>query len=393
MKALSILATAAAAVGLAASVSAVRADTIKVGVIGPLSGPFSIFGTNFQWGIEAYQHDHGDKVGDDTVEFVYRDLPGVDPAKSYSLAQELVVKERVQYLAGAYFTPNALAITPLLESANVPLVVLNAATSSITTSSPLAVRTSFTMWQNSVPAAKAAKEGGLTKVITVVSDYGPGVDAETAFATTFTAEGGEIVESLRLPLSTRDFNPVMQRIKDSGADGVFVFLPGGPPTLGFMKSYLGNDLKSAGIGIISTGDVMTEPDLPAIGDIGIGLRTTYHYSTAHDSDVNRAFLKSIAAIGGNVDQATMASVAAYDGAHVIYKMIEATGGKQDAAAAVKAVEGMSWESPRGPVSIDPETRHITQNVYLREMQKVDGKYQNTEIETYQAQPDWGLVKQ
>ncbi|MGV8938626.1 MAG: ABC transporter substrate-binding protein [Allorhizobium sp.] len=374
--------------GLATSASA---DTIKVGVIGPLSGPFSIFGQNFKWGLEAYAHEHGTKVGEDTVEFVYRDLPGVDPAKARALAQELVVKDKVKYLAGAYFTPNAMAIAPILASAKTPLIVLNAATSAITEASPFVVRTSFTMWQNSVPAAYAARKDGFEKVITVVSDYGPGIDAETAFGETFKKEGGTIAETVRLPLSTTDFNPIMQRIKDSGADGIFVFLPGGPPTLGFMKSYLGNGLKDGGIKIISTGDVMTEPDLAAVGDVGLGVKTTYHYSTAHDSAENKAFLAAVKAVGGDVDKTTMAAVAAFDGAKVIYHMIEATGGKSDPAAAVASVEGMSWESPRGPVSIDAKTHHMTQNVYLREMQKVDGKYQNTEISTFEAQPDWGLA--
>lgn len=367
------------------------ADVIKVGVIGPLSGPFSIYGKNFQWGLQAYVHENGAKIGDDTIEFVFRDLSGVDPAKARALAQELVVKDKVQYLTGAYFTPNALAITPLLESAKVPFVILNAATSSITKSSPYVMRTSFTMWQNSVPAALAAIDEGFSKVITVVSDYGPGKDAEAAFVKTFTDKEGEVVGSLRLPLSTNDFNPIMQRIKDSGAESIFVFLPGGPPTLGFMKSYIGNNLKASGIKIISTGDVMTEPDLPALGDAGIGMKTTYHYSVAHDSDENRTFLASVKAIGGDLSKTTMAAVAAYDGAKLIYEMIKATNGKRDPKAAIAAISGLNWESPRGPVSIDADTRHITQNVYLREMQLVDGVYQNTETSIFEAQPDWGLV--
>lgn len=382
-----------ALVALASVASTANADTIKVGVIGPMSGPFSIFGQNFQWGLEAYAHANGSSVGEHTIEFVYRDLPGVDPAKARALAQELVVKDRVQFLAGAYFTPNAMAMTPLLETANTPLVVLNAATSSITETSPYVVRTSFTMWQNTVPAAIAAHQDGFNKIITVVSDYGPGIDAEKAFTTTFDNEGGEIVETIRLPLATSDFNPVMQRVRDSGADGIFVFLPGGPPTLGFMKAYLGNNLKADGIGVISTGDVMTEPDLPALGDLGLGVKSTYHYSTAHDSEENRAFLAAVTAIGGDTSKTTMAAVAAYDGAKLIYEMIRATDGKQDPGTAVAAISGMSWESPRGPVSIDPETRHITQNVYLREMQKVGSTYQNTELSTFEAQRDWGLVKQ
>lgn len=368
------------------------ADTIKVGVIGPLSGPFALVGQNFQWGIEAYAEMNGLSVGDHEVEFIYRDLPGVDPAKARALAQELIVKDRVQYLAGAFYTPNAMAITPLLESGKTPFVVMNAATSSITRSSPYVLRTAYTMWQNAVPAALAARQEGLSRVAAVVSDYAPGVDAEAAFARTFEAEGGEMVDSIRLPLSTSDFNPVMQRIKDSGADGVFVFTPAGPPALGFMKAFAGNGLKEAGVKIITTGDIMSEVDLPVTGAASLGVKTTYHYSAAHDSDLNRAFLSAVEATGGDPALTSMYAVAAFDGARLIYDMIEATDGKQDPEAAVAAVVGESWESPRGPVSIDPETRHITQNVYLREVELVDGRYQNTEIGVFEAQRDWGLVE-
>ena len=183
------------------------ADTIKVGVIGPFSGPFALQGKNFKAGIDAWMAMNGATVGDDTVEIVYRDVPQADPAQSKALAQELVVKEGVQYLAGFYFTPDAMAVTPLLEQANVPMVVMNAATSAIVTKSPLVVRTSFTIWQTSTPMAKVAAEAGVKKVITVVSDYAPGHDAETAFKAGFEKQGGTVVESIRMPMSTNDFSP------------------------------------------------------------------------------------------------------------------------------------------------------------------------------------------
>ncbi|MEC7763771.1 MAG: ABC transporter substrate-binding protein [Pseudomonadota bacterium] len=378
---------------IASSVATVAAaDTIKVGVIGPMSGPSAIVGQSFEWGINAYVEMNGETVGDHEVEFIFKDLSAVDPAKARALAQELVVGEGVQYLAGAFYTPNAMAITPLLESARTPFVILNAATSTITQSSPYVLRTSYTMWQNAVPAALAAREDGVTRAVTVVSDYAPGHDAEQGFAQTFEAEGGEIVDSIRLPLSTADFNPVMQRIKDSGADGVFVFTPAGSPALSFMRAFDGNGLKDAGVSIISTGDVVTETDLAAMGDPILGIKTTYHYSAAHPSDENRAFLDAIEASGGNVDLTSMFAVAAFDGAKVIYDMIAATDGAQDPEAAIAAVVGQSWESPRGPVTIDAETRHITQNVYVRQVENVDGKLQNTEIGVFEAQPDWGLVE-
>jgi branched-chain amino acid transport system substrate-binding protein len=367
-------------------------DVIKVGIIGTMSGPYALFGQNFKYGIDAWVAEHGSKVGNHQVEFIYRDEESPNPAKSKALAQELIVKEKVQYIAGLYFTPDAMAVAPLLEEAKVPMVVMNAATSSIVEKSPYIVRTSFTMWQNTVPAAKVAKAKGAKKVAVAVSDYGPGVDAETAFKKTFEADGGTISETIRMPLSTTDFSPIMQRIKDSGADMIFTFLPAGPPTLGFVKAYIDNGLKAGGVKLLSTGDLVTEPDLPNIGDSGVGILSTYHYAVSHDSPENKTFLSDMVKSGAKADDVTMAAVAAYDGARVIYKMIEATNGQKDPEKALAAVRGMKWVSPRGPVSIDPDTRHIRQNVYLREVVKQDGKLLNKELQTFDAQPDWGLVK-
>src|ERR1700754_3003116 len=374
------------------SASPAYCDVIKVGIIGTMSGPFALFGANFKMGIEAWVAEHGSKVGDHQIEFIYRDEESPNPAKSKALAQELIVKDKVQYLAGVYFTPNAMSIAPLLEESKTPLVVMNAATSAIVEKSPYIVRTSFTMWQNTVPAAETAKKIGAKKVAIAVSDYGPGIDAEAAFKKTFEAAGGTVAEAIRMPLNTTDFSPIMQRIKDSGADTIFTFLPAGPPTLGFVKSYIDNGLKAAGVKLMSTGDVVTEPDLPNIGDAGIGILSTYHYAVSHDSPENKAFLDQMVKNGGKLDEVTMTSVAAYDGARLIYKMIEATDGQRDPAKAVAAVKDMKWVSPRGPVSIDPETRHIRQNVYVREVKKVDGKLINQETQTFDAQPDWALSK-
>lgn len=368
------------------------ADVIKVGVIGTMSGPFALFGANFKRGIEAWVSQNGNKVGNHEIQFIYRDEESPNPAKSKALAQELIVKDKVQYLAGVYFTPNAMAIAPLLEESKTPLVVMNAATSAIVEKSPYIVRTSFTMWQNTVPAAEVAKKNGAKKVAIAVSDYGPGIDAEAAFKKTFEGGGGTVTEAIRMPLNTTDFSPIMQRIKDSGADTIFTFLPAGPPTLGFVKAYIDNGLKAAGVKLMSTGDVVTEPDLPNIGDAGIGILSTYHYAVSHNSPENKAFLDQMVKDGGKLDEVTMTSVAAYDGMRLIYKMIEATDGQRDPAKAVAAVKGMKWVSPRGPVSIDPDTRHIRQNVYLREVKKVDGKLINQEIQTFDAQPDWALSK-
>lgn len=376
----------------AISTTVAEADVIKVGVIGTMSGPYALFGQNFRSGINAWVAQHGSKIGDHEVEFVYRDEESPNPAKSKALAQELLVKDKVQYLAGFYFTPDALAVAPLLEESRTPMIVLNAATSAIVQKSPYIVRTSFTMWQNTVPAAKVAYKNGSKKVAIAVSDYGPGIDAENAFKKTFEADGGAVTEAIRMPMNTTDFSPIMQRIKDSGADTIFTFLPAGPPTLGFVKAYVDNGLKASGVKLMSTGDVVTEPDLANIGESGIGILSTYHYAVSHDSPENKAFLDQIVKDGGKLDEVTMTSVAAYDGARLIYKMIEATNGQRDPEKAVAAVKGLEWVSPRGPVSIDPETRHIRQNVYVREMAKQDGKLVNKEIQTFDAQPDWALSK-
>jgi branched-chain amino acid transport system substrate-binding protein len=387
MKKLLLAAAAAIVMGTGA-----YADTIKVGVVGPFSGPFALQGKNFKAGIDAYMATNGVKVGDNTVEVIYRDLPAADPAQSKALAQELVVKEKVQYLAGFYFTPDAMAVTPILKQANTPLVIMNAATSAIVTKSPLVVRTSFTTWQTSTPMAQVAFDKGVKKVISVVSDYGPGVDAENAFKAGFEKAGGEVVEAIRMPLATNDFSPIMQRIKDSGAQGVFAFLPSGPTTLGFVKAYNENGLKAGGIQLFAPGDLTQESDLPALGDAALGMLTTFHYAVSHDSPENKAFVAAADKAIGNPAELTFPAVGAYDGMHVIYKMIEATGGKQDAEKAVEAVKGLAWTSPRGPVSIDPESRHITQNIYLREVAKdADGKFINKEIQTFEKQGDPGLA--
>jgi branched-chain amino acid transport system substrate-binding protein len=384
-------AVAVAVAALVMATGAAAADTIKVGVIGPMSGPFALQGKNFKAGVDAYFAINGNKVGANEVEVIYRDLPAADPAKAKAIGQELIVKDKVQYLAGVYFTPDALAITPLLEPGNVALVIFNAATSAITQKSPFVVRTSFTLWQTTAPMAKVAAERGVKKVIIAVSDYGPGVDAETAFKKTFEAAGGTVVEAIRMPLRTTDFSPIMQRVRDSGADALFAFLPAGPTTLGFVKAYNENGLKEKNIQFLAPGDLTQESDLPAIGDAAIGVLTTFHYSVAHKSPANEAFVAAATKALDSPDELSFPAVGAFDGMHVIAKMIEATGGKQDAAKAVAAVKGMAWESPRGPVKIDPDSRTVNQTIYLRAVEKSGGKLINNEIKTYPDVPDLGLT--
>lgn len=374
------------------SASATWADVVKVGVVGPFSGPAALQGRNFQAGIEAWFALNGKAVAGHEIQIVYRDLPAPDPAQSAALTRDLVVGEGVQYLAGYYYTPDAMAAAPILEEADVPMVVFNAATSAIVNASPLVLRTSFTMAQTSTPMAAIARERGLGRILTVVSDYGPGVDAETAFTKAFTTQGGAVVEAIRMPLATTDFSPIMQRIRDSGAEAVFAFLPAGPQTLGFMTAWVDNGLKAAGIPLLSPGDLTQEPDLAVLGPNAAGMLTTFHYAVSHDSAENAAFVKAATDWLGRPEDLSFPAVGAFDGMYLIARMIAATDGRQDAAAAVAAVKGLEWLSPRGPVALDPDSRHITQTIYLREVAEQDGRWINREIQSFERQGDPGWVK-
>jgi branched-chain amino acid transport system substrate-binding protein len=379
------------ALGVLALVGAAQAQTVKVGIIGPFSGPFAHYGQLFKTGAEAYVASQGGKLAGQTIEFIYRDEGGPNPANTRTLAQELIVKDKVDYLGGIVFSPNAFAVAPLIQESKTPMVIFNAATSDITTKSDYYLRTSYTLWQVTVPMAQHAAKKGIKKVVTAVTDYAPGVDAETAFKAEFAKQGGEVVESIRMPIRTTDFAPFAQRIKASGAQAVYVFLPGGPPNLGFVKAYNDNGLRQAGIEFLGTAET-DEFDLQKFGDAALGLATAFHYSAAHDSPANKAFVAALAKQNKDV-VANYASVGAWDGMAVIHKMVEATGGKRDGDKAMAAAKGMKWESPRGPVSIDPQTRHITQNVYLRTVEKgAGGLLVNKEVQNFGAHPDHGLGK-
>ncbi len=366
------------------------AQTIKVGIVGPFSGPFAHYGVLFKNGAEAYLASQGGKFAGRQVELIYRDTGGPNPAQTKTLVQELIVKDKVDYLGGFVFTPNAFAVAPLIEQSQTPTVIFNAATSAITDKSQFFVRTSYTLWQVTVPLAQWAVKNNVKKVVTAVADYGPGIDAETAWKSEFTKQGGTVVESIRMPMSTTDFSPFIQRIKASGAQAVYTFLPGGPPNLGFVKAYNENGLAKAGIQFLGTAET-DEFDLEKFGDSALGLTTAFHYSAAHDSAANRKFIDALKKRDPNAI-ANYASVGAWDGMYVIQKMVEATGGAKDGLKAISAARALQWESPRGPVRIDPKTRHIVQNVYLRKVEKGAEVMVNKEVANFGPQVDYGLDK-
>jgi branched-chain amino acid transport system substrate-binding protein len=378
----------AAMLGLAMSGAQAQAPAIKVGIVGPFSGPFAHYGALFKAGAEAYVASQGGKLAGRSVELIYRDTGGPNPAQTKTLVQELIVKDKVDYLGGFVFTPNALAVAPLIQQSQTPTVIFNAATSAITDKSEFFIRTSYTLWQVTVPLAQWAAKQNLKKVVTAVTDYGPGIDAETAFKSEFAKQGGTVVESIRMPIATTDFGPFAQRIKASGAQAVYTFLPGGPPNLGFVKAYNENGLAKSGIQFLGTAET-DEFDLPKLGDAAIGLTTAFHYSGAHDSPANRKFVEELKKRDPNV-VANYASVGAWDGMVVIHKMIEATGGQRDGLKALQAARSLQWESPRGPVRIDGKTRHIVQNVYLRKVEKQGNALVNKEVQSFGPQVDHGL---
>jgi branched-chain amino acid transport system substrate-binding protein len=276
----------------------------------------------------------------------------------------------------------------VVEEAKIPTVVFNAATSSVLEKSKYLVRTSYTLPQITVPIARFALEQGVKSVVTMVTDYGPGVDAETAFVKTFEAGGGKVTEKVRVPLKTTDFAPFLQRVKGLAPQAVFIFFPGGPPSYAVIKAYKDNDLKGAGIRLFGTSEA-DEKDLPAIGDAALGLESGMFYSGSHESAANKAFVDALKAVAPTA-VANATALEGFDGIAAIYRMVEATKGQRDPEAAMAAMRGYAWESPRGPVRIDPESRHIIQNVYIRRVEKdASGKLIHKEFKTYEQQPDYG----
>jgi branched-chain amino acid transport system substrate-binding protein len=372
-----------------AAAGAVQAQTpIKIGVLVPLSGPQAEYGAQITAGMKVWMKEAGDVVAGRKIQLVTRDSgspPSPDVAKR--LATELVTREKVEVLAGFGFTPDALSVASIATEAKVPMVVMNAATSVITTRSPYIVRISMTLPQVTAPLAQWALKNGIKRVFSLVSDYGPGIDAEGQFKKTFTAGGGEIIGDARVPLSNPEFSPFTQRIKDTKPDAVFLFLPSGEQPTAFFKSFVERGLAQAGIKLIGTGDATDDTVLNTMGDSAIGLITTHQYSAAHDSAKNKAYVKSYADVNGNAMRPNFMSVAGYDGMAVIYEMIKKGGGKIDGLKSVDAVKGLKLDSPRGPIMIDPDTRDIVQTVYVRRVQKVGKELYNIEFDKFENVKD------
>jgi branched-chain amino acid transport system substrate-binding protein len=363
--------------------------TVKIGVIAEFSGPFADYGAQILGGMKTYLKQNGDTFGGKKIEIVVKDTTGPSPDIAKRLAQEFITRDEVDILAGFGLTPNALAVAPVSAEAKKPMVIMNAATSVITTRSPYIVRLSHTLPQDTQPIAQWAAKNGIKRVFTLVSDFGPGIDAETMFVKAFKAAGGEIVDSVRTPLANPDFAPFLQRIKDSKPEAVFVFLPPGSQTIAFIKGYEERGLKQAGIRIIATGDLTDDGTLQQMGDPTIGIINSFHYSAAHDSPENKAFLKAYVETNGTKLRPNFMACAGYDGMAAIAEALKKTGGSVDPDPFLAALKGMKLQSPRGPIMIDPETRDIVQTVYIRRVEKVDGLLYNVEFDKYPEVKDPG----
>jgi branched-chain amino acid transport system substrate-binding protein len=368
--------------GLAVSMLVVTAaqaqGTVKIGVILPYSGQFADTATQMDNGIKLYMKTHGDTVAGKKIEMIRKDVGGVAPDVAKRLAQELVVRDGVDILAGFVLTPNALAASDVSAQAKKFMVIMNAATSIITTKSDYSVRTSLTLPQVTESLGAWAYRSGVRKVYTMVSDYGPGHDAEGGFHRAFKAAGGEIIGSVRFPVANPDFSAFVQRAKDLNPESIFIFVPGGAQPVALAKALAERGIDPKKIKVLGTGEVTDETAVRNMGDAALDIITAWHYDYNHDSALNKAFVREFAA--DNKINPNFFAVGGYDGMHLIYEALKKTGGKTDGDSLVNAAKGMAWESPRGPISIDPETRDIVQTIYIRRVQKVGGNLVNVEFD-------------
>ena len=378
---LRIVGIALAAATLAAT--SASAQDLKVGVVLPLTGGLAPVGKQVQAGIKMYMDKNGATVAGKKIDLIIKDDASVAD-NSKRLAQELIVNDKVAVI-GSALTPSAMAIGPLSTQAKTANVVMVSGTSAvINPNNPYMVRTSFTLGQQSGIVGEWAAKNGSKKVVIVQSDWAPGAEATAVFKDAFTKAGGEVADIIKVPLANPDFAPFLQRARDLGPDTLFVFVPAGQAGT-FAKQFAERGLDQAGIKLIGPGDIVDDNDLPGMGDSMLGVVTAGIYSAALDSQVNKAYVAAFEKV--NPMRPNFISLGGYDGMHLIYEALKKTGGKTDGESLINAMKGMSWESPRGPISIDPDTREIVQNVYMGKVEKVNGQLYSIPFETFPAVKD------
>jgi len=381
----------ALAIGLlgASGLAMAQDNVFKIGLILPMTGQQASTGRQIEAAAKLWMAQNGDTVAGKKVQLIVKDDTSL-PDMTRRLAQELVVNEKVNVLAGFGITPSALAVAPMATQSKTPLVVMAAATSSITEASPYVVRTSFTLPQASVALADWAPKNGIKNVVTLVTDYGPGLDAEKFFKSRFEFNGGKVPEALRVPLRNPDFAPFLQKVRDLKPDALFVFVPSGAGAA-VMKQFAERGMDKAGIKLIGTGDVTDDDQLNDMGDVALGVVTSHHYSAYHPSPANKKFVAEFQKANKGLRPNFMA-VGGYDGMRVIYEALKKTGGKGGGDALLAAMKGQIFESPRGPVFIDAQTRDVVHNIYLRKVEKKDGQLYNVEFDVIKDVKDPGKSK-
>jgi branched-chain amino acid transport system substrate-binding protein len=384
-----IKAAALTTLALAATHSIAQNTNFKIGLILPMTGQQASTGRQIEAAARLYMAQNGDTVAGRKIELIVKDDTSI-PDVTKRIAQELVVNDKVNVLAGFGITPSALATAPIATQSKTPQVVMAAATSSITQASPYIVRTSFTLPQASVALADWAPKNGLKKVVTLVSDYGPGIDAEKFFKERLIFNGGQVTDSLRVPMRNPDFAPFLQKVRDLKPDALFVFVPSGAGAA-VMKQFLERGMDKAGIKLIGTGDVTDDDQLNDMGDGALGVVTSHHYSASHPSALNKKFVEAFGKANKGLRPNFMA-VGGYDGMRVIYEALRATKGKGDGDALLAAMKGQIFESPRGPMFIDAQTRDVVQNIYLRKVERKDGQLYNMEFDLIKDVKDPGKAK-
>lgn len=368
--------------------AAAQDNTFKIGLILPMTGPFASTGKQLEAAARLYMAQNGDTVAGKKVQLIVKDDTGA-PDVTKRIAQELVINDKVQVLAGFGLTPLAFATAPVATQSKTPLVVMAAATSSITEASPYIVRTSFTVPQVVTVLADWATKNNIKRVVTLVTDYAPGADSEKFFNQRFQANGGVVIESLRVPLRSPDFAPFLQKVRDAKPDALFTFVPSGAGSA-LMKQFAERGLDKAGIRMIAEGSVTDDDILNGMGDVALGVVTAHHYSAAHNSPLNKKFVEAFGKANNGMRPNFMA-VGAYDGMRVIYEGAKKTKG-EGGEALLNAMKGQVFESPRGPIYIDAQTRDVVHNVYVRKVEKINGQMWNTEIETVTDMKDPGKAK-
>jgi branched-chain amino acid transport system substrate-binding protein len=372
----------AAALTLALSFTAAAAqEPLKVGLIQSLTGGFNTVGKAVVNGARLYIQQHGDTIAGRRIVLVVKD-DGTSPEVAKRLAQELIVNDKVEII-GAGITPTALTIAPLVTEAKIPTVVMVSGASVTVDRSPYMVRTSFTLGQSSAVIADWTVQNGAKKIVTIVNDWAPGLESEGAFKERALKGGLQIVESMRVPLANPDFAPFLQRARDLGPDTIFVYVPGNQAGV-FAKQFVERGMDKSGIRLIGPGDLTDDDELPGMTDAMLGIITAHHYSALHDSALNKTYVRDFEAAYGK--RPNFVSLGGYDGMHLIYEALKTTGGKTGDAM-LAAMKGMAWESPRGPMSVDPQTRDVVHDEYIRKVERVDGQLYNVELSKVEAVKD------